>query len=107
MELRDVWLGKGQGKPAQEPETSDAIMPAGAPADTDAADQNPQTSSGPGTGVSETKKAKEVRELNAYLKQLNAKTNLLDLTSEVLGDEKLLSYGWMTLDFAMNLILYA
>ena len=77
MELRDVWLGKGQGKPAQEPETSDA------------------------------KKAKEVRELNAYLKQLNAKTNLLDLTSEVLGDEKLLSYGWMTLDFAMNLILYA
>ena len=98
-----MWLGKGQGKPSQEPEPSDAIMPAAdAPADTDAADQNPQTSSGPGRGESETKKAKEVRELNAYLKQLNAKTNLLDLATEVLGDKKLLSYGWMTLDFAMN-----
>lgn len=95
LKLRQVWLGK-QTDIDDDAAASHAPDPPGdamVPADSDA--PNAPASS---ARAAENKQQKELRDLKAYLKKLNAKTNLLDLASEVLSDRKLLMYGWMRLD---------
>ena len=95
-----MWLGKQSEKHGDSnTEQTDALVPASERAgQSEQAEQAEQP--GPSGSAGESKQQKELRELQAYLKQLNAKTNLLDLASEVFADKKLLTYGWMTLELA-------
>ena len=95
MELRQVWLGKAPAQVEAEPVPSMMeVMPGEA---VEAPDQPASSHAPPAPAAEESRKRKEMRDLQAHLKQLNAKTNLLDLATEVFNDEKLLSYGWMNL----------
>ena len=100
LELRQTWLGKTGAQPGgDDADTALALA--------DASDAPPAAASTPYqrtaaalAGVPAepaTRKSKEMRELSAYLKQLTAKTNLLDLTHDVLSDKRLRTYGWMML----------
>ena len=97
MELRDVWLGKAPAQVEAEPDPSVACMPAEAAEAPEAPEQPASSDAPPAQAADESRRRKEMRDLQAYLKQLNAKTNMLDLATEVFNDEKLLSYGWMSL----------
>ena len=89
MELRDVWIGKARQPNSSQQDASDALVQV----------QEAEGAEPSAAAAAESKQKKEIRELQAYLKQLNAKTNLLDLASEVFADKKLLQYGWMSLGF--------
>ena len=97
-----MWLGKPvSSTPAPDennPATSDSMaLVAQLPGDQGGDDGEGGGGESVGAVGRSGKKAKEIKDLQNYPKTLNAKTNLLDLCSEVLADKRLLAYGWMKL----------
>lgn len=111
LELRSAWLGKGDQRDTpmemldgQDPK---ALAIGEGPAAGQLVEDNPsrRTAAALNRGGANranpsepaARTAKQQKSLDDYLKQLNAKTNLLDLCTEVLSDRRLQVFGWMIL----------